>query len=278
MHIIAQFRTLLLVILFTILSSVANAQGYTWGSGAGSSKMIYTGRGQFTEFGDKWYSANRLEWGWGLMYTNYYFEGDYEKYSFASVSDKAYFKQVKPSIGYSFIAGYSYPLTKFTEKSTLALTVNVMFSVFQGKNEDYNFTNNRTITDFSVTHMGFPLSLDYKSGADAVYDKAYNVMYNVGLGMYPNVTEYSMDDLPLRFKVNPYFKAEIGIRFGIAMKLRAMYIYRNAGVGYEGHETSDTKNSPSNLQLNYKGNISQDPELTVAIILMPFSFLWEKYK
>lgn len=277
MHTIVRLRTLLLVILFTAWSSIVSAQFPSWGSGAGSSKLIYNGR-YFEEFGDKWYSSNRLELGGGLMYTNYYFEGNYEKYTFANVSDKAYFKQVKPAMAYSFIFGYSYPLTKLSEKSTLALTVNCMFSIFTGKNENYNFTNNSTITDFSVTHIGFPLSFDYKSGADAVYDKQYNFMYNFGLGVYPNVTEYSMDDLPLKFKVNPYLKAEIGIRFGIAMKLRVMYIYRSAGVEYEGHEKSEVKNAPKDLQLNYKGNISQDPELTVAIILMPFSFMWEKYK
>jgi hypothetical protein len=231
------------------------------------------------EWGDKWNSENRIEIGFGMMYTNYYYEGSYENYEYAKVYDVKYYKQIRPASSFSFIMGYSYPLTKFGEKTTLALTVNCLYNLFKGRDDSVRVSSGTVLSGLAAEHIGLPVSLDFKSGADAVYDKQYNFMYNFGLGFMPNFSTYKIDGESFRtITAAPFVKAEVGVRFGIAMKLRVMYVYRNSFINYDGYDDMNNKYGPQKLQLNYKGNLTQDPELTVALVIMPFSFMWEKYK
>lgn len=227
------------------------------------------------EWGDKWFSSNRLEYGFGMPFQSFFLEGNYESFDGNTISDNHYFVKVPLKPLYSFVAGYSYPMAKLSEKSVLAITVDVSYAAFKGDNFSIKLSQNRSFSTMSIKMTGLPVSIDYKSGTDAVFDKQYRFMYTFGIGFQPTLTQVDDDDM---FKIYPFVKAEAGIFAGIAFKVRATLTIAGIRDYYEDREDNGLPNVPQDLKLNYSSSLTTEPQLNLSLIIMPFSFLWEKYK
>lgn len=239
---------------------------------------------------DKWHSPERLEIAGGLNFTNLFVQGQYNIPNSTAEGDfdtKKFTKQVPLTTSYYYAAGYCYPISRFGEKSALGITVNVnVLFVASKDNIKVPLNVNDTLTGFGMVTCGLPLSIDYKVGGHARYDKAYPFMYSFGVGFNPMAcfmngsvtgTGYGLfDNIP--FKLSPFVKAEVGYYFGAAWKLRVMYSFVNQIYRYEDYGERYNNIKYERKSLEYKGTVAMDPVLTVALCINPFAAMWEKYK
>lgn len=227
--------------------------------------------------------SNRMEMYAGINFTSLFVEGKYNSPDGSSSTIQKFTKQIPMSTSYTFATGVFLPMAKYGEKSSLGITLNM--NVMLLKNGDklkipLNVAD--TLRKFEVMTTGIPISVDFKSGCDARFDRAYPAMYGIGIGLNPMYYEVQSDMNRFngaRFKVAPFIKAEVGCYFGVAVKLRVMYTFLNRFNYYEG--TTPEKfiytNNSNGAPLDYKGTIITDGFLTVGLSINPFAAMWDKY-
>ncbi|RYD55812.1 MAG: hypothetical protein EOP56_14710 [Sphingobacteriales bacterium] len=130
-------------------------------------------------------------------------------------------------------------------------------------------TGEKTLGRSAVSmHVGVPLSLDYKVGADAILDRGRGMCFTAGAGLYPYVMLSAWGTFEdVTAKAAPFAKIELGYVLGIAFKVRATVI---SGLTYMSERPP--VQGVSNLRVEMKGK----PELNLSLLIMPFSYQWEK--
>lgn len=180
--------------------------------------------------------------------------------------------------GWGAVLGMTYPLVRFGEGNAFSLYTAAYFNQYSftgngivGVNDP---TNSTLDIQFNGWTLGGPVGIDFKHGADAIYKKTFPTMITLGAGVYPYLThldkKYGIvpDYLP---KARPYFKAEFGVRAGMAFKLRALVTGKAIF-----HEFSETTES-NGVKMEYNMDISAPSEVMFSLIIMPFASTWPKW-
>lgn len=118
--------------------------------------------------------------------------------------------------------------------------------------------------------MALPIGLDFKFGCDALTVKNNRFCATLGVGALPTYSVTTLDNIPTldgQFGVAPYAKVEAGIFAGICMKVRAIYSFGNTTYFDKTDKTTFSSNSTT---LVGKSN------LTISLLVMPFSWAWDK--
>lgn len=200
---------------------------------------------------------------------------------FNSVQDK----MVTSKLGYGGFVGTSIPLKQTGQSTALHLGIGFNYNIYMWDYEVPMFDNfyydesgNPIGTNYSKTfgissmtaHMALPISADFKFGAEATLDRSKRWTGTLGLGVYPN-GNLTMDfnDVGYGFGVSPFAKAEIGIKAGIIMKLRATYIYGN--IPY----FSTQANMFGISEMTAKSELIGQHNINFSFIIMPFSWTWD---
>lgn len=171
---------------------------------------------------------------------------------------------------------FSFPLSYYGEKANLAICAGFTFAGASMKIDSVAISDNRVINDeYSMIMFGIPVSLDYKTGGEAILNKSYKSLFTIGMGLQPTLftSEYPRrgggggNIITIRgepvFKVVPFVKAEFGFHAGMAFKLR--------GVAYIGDAKYVDSQNDYGVHVKAKGSCGY----MFSLIFMPFSWDWE---
>jgi hypothetical protein len=261
-------KTALLIVLAasTILPFCATAQHWALESAARYNQLRESDNPGF------WYEYYRSsDFGMGLVYPNASLEAKYTIYNDKDeLVDGHFSKKLSTKLAYNVIESSSHRLTMFDHDKTLALGYGFMGNMILWEVGDVElYPGEITNEQMASMHVGLIASLDYKVGGDAVSNKAKKFCFAAGAGLYPHVMQTLFADLPYtKFSTTPFLKMEIGYVLGIAFKLRATYMF--SGMNYF--------NAKADVLLpgeSYRIYTKSRPELTLSLLLMPFSWDWE---
>lgn len=183
-----------------------------------------------------------------------------------------------PQRSYGFGIGSFFPLAKVSKASKLAIGADVMFNMYEWdviKNAGvmYNTgTHMYQVADVVVAgsfNMGIPVTLDYRTGCDAMQSKDYNTCFAIGAGVYTNwaaTTYYEFQDANT-WSARPIIKMEAGLRFGMCFKLRAMYQFGK--ISYFSYKNEYTTFDET-LDIEGKGTFM------LSLLIIPTAFSWSR--
>ncbi len=197
-----------------------------------------------------------------------------------SLADTVIERTVKTKGGFGVTMGTYIPVAKFSEASQLAFSIDGLFNMLIWDMEPVNdvyysgtsgYNKEYVITGGSM-QIGVPLGLDLKFGCDAALEKSKGAGFTFGAGVMPTaaLTAYE-GEAGAVIRAQPYLKGELAVFAGICFKLRAVYAmgkfdYINATGEKSGYDDGE------GVTLTNKST------LTLSLILMPFSWAWDKVK
>lgn len=204
---------------------------------------------------------------------------DYEahdKYSFTGVeTDTTYKFKMNTKLAYGYTMGTYIPVTRLGRVSKLVVGVDYLYNilVWGSTVPRYGLGTGSTDIDFSgfTAQMALPVGLDFKWGCDALNVKNNKFCATVGFGAMPSYSLTALDfdvDIDPKLSVTPYAKLEAGVFAGICMKLRAV-------MSFGKFEYMDMKSSASGFGES-STKLTGTSNVTVSLLLMPFSFTWKK--
>lgn len=189
-----------------------------------------------------------------------------------SLVDTTYREKIRTKGGFGATVGTYFPIAPIGDKGALAISLSFMYNALLWEGSSFSYESNSetgtTSSGSGTVEMALPVGVDYKFGCDALLDKSKRFCYTVGAGAYPSLTAtVYKDNAGAGFHVLPYLKAEVGVFAGICMKVRATYAF---GTLKYINYNEDYGNVQSQTSLKGKS------ALTLSLILMPFSWKWEK--
>ncbi|MEZ5016793.1 MAG: hypothetical protein R2800_07060 [Flavipsychrobacter sp.] len=198
------------------------------------------------------------------------------------------YKNAKNNYNWGIYMGHSGRLASLGRNQALGIDFGTMINLVKftpdGGSYSVEYTDNSgrshlDIGEVEYTCAGFLLSLDYKIGSEATWDRENSKgrMFALGVGLAPKIyTPGIFGGIPSAASLRPYIKAEYGFFLGIAFKVRATYftgeqVYADNAPALEGlgyyHGTFGPNFLPS-------VNVSTGSELMVSLLIMPFSRGW----
>lgn len=250
------------VLLF--VSSVSRAQ--FWGYGASPWTMDW-------DKVAKTYKGMEIGISKGFMspvFESYYFEEDGKEF----VEKKAITKgQLKYHWGFYY--GFAIRLTEFDEKSALGMNIGLMYNVMEmtSGEKDVPVGFGQNVPEVIFSYVALPISLDYKSGAEAAWNRYEKSMFSFGVGVAPKFTTAGIAGNATA-RISPFVKGEFGYFVGLAFKLRATYF-----IGEQKFEDGPLSDDLFGNGFSF-GSYSPDlsvtsgGELVISLIVMPFSRSW----
>lgn len=176
--------------------------------------------------------------------------------------------------GISVGAGMYYRVGELSENSEIAFNLFIAFNVFNfdpgNINTSPNYNYDYSIQSFQV---GVPLTLDYKYGGEAIFDKTEKVSFTFGAGLSPMMNATGIGPMSnIKFNIRPYVHAELGIFAGIEWRLHFAYYGGQSKLAdlNEGSAFMDQLPEGSRIQMN------SSSMYVVGLGIMPFSFDWKK--
>jgi hypothetical protein len=212
---------------------------------------------------------------------NYYFN---EALVTGPQLDTTFSTEIKTVGGFGVTVGTHFPVVKLGEKSILAITLDYMynFMLWDGKTRSFSGFDDSLNTftydyDFPINgvtgHMALPIGVDFKYGGEATLDRSNRFSMAFGTGLYPSFNATVFDfDAGAVFKMQPFLKGEVGIHAGITFKVRALYTFGK--INYINW-SSDPIYGIGFTQEN-GASLTSKSQLTLSLILMPFSWAWDK--
>lgn len=188
-------------------------------------------------------------------------------------------KDIRTKGGFGATMGTYIPIAKLSENAVVALGIDGVFNMlvwdYERVKEDYGATAGYS-ANYAVTggtmQMGVPIGFDMKFGCDAALDKSRRSCATFGVGAFPSasLTAYEME-ADAAIKVQPYFKAEVGFFAGVCFKVRALYTPGKIGlIDQEYNSITPFGDVNSNISLTGRSSF------TFSLLVMPFSFAWER--
>lgn len=264
------------IISICITPFVSNAQWQMWT------------RAALDDGEQKWHSPSRWELCFSYSLSPVFIETQYQIYDtttkIAKINKpKSYSLSNTGSFGGGI--GISFPLV--TGKTTgLAISCAYMAMFYNFKVKDSIPVTQHTSIKESMQYMSMylPVSLDFKVGGDAVYNRDIKYMVTLGAGAMPFFygtptygSDLSIGDDEANVGIKAFGKAELGFFAGIAMKLRATCSFKKILFDeqntYEEVPDKSTQLGYVNITGHYK--VTTNPELTLSLVLMPFSRKWD---
>jgi hypothetical protein len=180
---------------------------------------------------------------------------------------------LKFNVGLTIGAGIH--LARLGDKSALGLNINMQYTFTKVVINSDAFKIQDVIPfseDRDYNMSSIPISLDYKTGAEAISDRYLKSSFAFGAGIAPRFVAYGLMGGQATTSVSPFLKMEAGYFVGLSFKIRMLY--------YVGKQTWDKGylNQPvvSNGPMGSDGyfNLSSSGEFLVSLIVMPYSRAW----
>lgn len=196
-----------------------------------------------------------------------------------TLDDTSIIETVTTKGGFGATLGTHIPISKFGDATALALTIDGMYNLLvwdmEPVNDVYNtntagYNKQYTITGGSV-QLSVPIGLDLKFGCEAALEKSKGACFSFGAGAMPTaaLTAYQ-DNAGAIIRMQPYLKAEFGLMAGICVKVRAIYAMGK-------FDYINAKNDLGDVD-TYGSSLTSRSTMTLSLLLMPFSYSWDKVK
>lgn len=175
--------------------------------------------------------------------------------------------------GFGGHGGVYYPLFHATEKSVVALNVGAVVNILKYDIGEIRPTDTRVYNySFASAQASLPLTMDYKYGGEAMYDKAEKVSFTAGFGLSPTLYMANFGPAPYaKLGLRPYVHAELGFFAFIEWKVYASCMMGNATIFKGDNETAGLENMPFNSRIS----MDAKPVFSIGFSTMPFSWDWE---
>jgi hypothetical protein len=178
--------------------------------------------------------------------------------------------------------GIAVPFKATGHISCLAMffQLNVSQYEWDNLNETYNLSGNfakgGTPVNAVTQQYSLPIGVEYHVGCDVIKTQRLPFGAALGVGIIPQYNMTALEGVNSSttgstFSVTPYAKAEVSVFAGICFKVRAMYTLGNVPL-------LDVNSQLKNNLTDGPFNISSTSNLSLSIILMPFSFGWHETK
>ncbi|HET8572888.1 MAG TPA: hypothetical protein VFL76_03355 [Edaphocola sp.] len=177
--------------------------------------------------------------------------------------------------GFQFGADVYFHLFDVTPNSSVVFNVNPTGYIFHYEMGPVK-TSNSNLSEYDYTlgigDLAVPLTLDYKTGGEALFDKSYRTSFTLGAGLSPVLYGTNFGDLRgMKFGIRPFVHAEIGIFAAIEWKIRLSYMPGAAKVMDVYSDDAGMESMPVDSHIQ----MSTSSMFSVGIALMPFSFGWK---
>lgn len=166
-------------------------------------------------------------------------------------------------------------LARLSDKASLGLNINMQYTLIRLaiKSEAFKIKDGvpfKQEWDYSMSSI--PISLDYKTGAEAISDRYLRSSFAFGAGIAPRFIAYGLLGGQATPSISPFLKMEAGYFIGLGFKIRMLY--------FVGKHTWDkgylmqpvVSNAPIGSDTYY--NLSTNGEFMVSLIVMPYSRAW----
>lgn len=166
-------------------------------------------------------------------------------------------------------------LARLSDKASLGLNINMQYTLIRLaiKSEAFKIKDGVPFNqEFDYSMSSIPISLDYKTGAEAISDRYLKSSFAFGAGISPRFVAYGLLGGKATPSISPFLKIEAGYFVGLAFKIRMLY--------FVGKQTWDkgymmqpvVSNAPMGNDVYY--NLSSTGEFMVSLIVMPYSRAW----
>lgn len=228
---------------------------------------------------------HRMSLGGGLYFNHQSFEFTYTR----PVDGKKFTAQRNGIVkqGVTGSLDFSIPISRISTASNVSLNIglNAAMATFTHDTVVFGGTGSNLIyaKERKLMVGGLPISIDFKTGGEAICCKARKALLTLGVGVQPSMIqlkEEGQDEIgynpPGKIKVNDpsasysrirmasFAKAEIGFVAGMAFKIRYVAYFGEMGMIKESVKDSDFKVSAS-------GTFGS----TLSLIIMPGSIGWK---
>jgi hypothetical protein len=174
---------------------------------------------------------------------------------------------VKPKHALALTATTGFPISQYGQNAGIILTYGVDVRFTRYDIDPLKMGNFTTNFIFSNMDFGVPLSLDFKSGGEAILDKSKRFCFTLGAGLEPlwisghmNL-QYSYHKL----RMMPFAKAEVGFMTNFAgFKLRASYLMGS----YTQFQADDVLDGS-------EVRISNDNQFCISLVILDMVRQWE---
>lgn len=166
--------------------------------------------------------------------------------------------------------GTYFPISIVSDNSMLVLCIEGMANTTTITHDTVFFSDSaKLLKPFRSYRVAMPVSLEYRLGGDVSMSRSDGALFTVGGGISPTMVNTYDEAVVPRFKFIPFVKVEAGFVALVAIKLRAMYYFRNSL--YRRAEGSYLMNDHYDyLTSEYKGSNG----FSLSVIVMPFSWRW----
>lgn len=195
-----------------------------------------------------------------------------QNYSSPDVFDSSISMTASPKTAFHIGAGSSYPLATVSKNGALTLSYEVSCNLIKWNLPDLVTHGDTQQFDVKTTTMAIPITIDFKSGAEAMLDRSKGSCFTIGIGVQPtlNMTTASDVNNGYYFSLTPAAKFEYGFATSFCtFKLRATGL-----LGKQQYaEFTDVRGSVHNHFYDISMNGSN--QLILSLVIMPFTSQWE---
>jgi len=229
--------------------------------------------------------AHRMSLGGGLYFNHQSFD-----FTYVRPSDGTHFNAQRNATVKQGVTGsldFNFPISRISTTSNVSLNIglNVAMATFTHDTVEFGGTGTNLLyaKDRKLMMGGLPISIDFKTGGEAICCKQRKTMFTLGVGVQPSMIQLKEDGQdeignkpPGKIKVNDpaatysrirmasFVKVEAGFFAGIAFKLRYVAYFGEMGMIKESVKDSD-------FRVKANGTFGS----TVSLIIMPFSMGWK---
>jgi hypothetical protein len=182
------------------------------------------------------------------------------------------FMMTKQSSGsWGLSSGIFFKLGQTGKTSILAMEIGFGMNLYKWDLGTIKYSSYDAIKDetFSL-HINLPISVQLKTGGEAMLDPKHKFLFSMGAGFDPCVvgTKVVIDEVNL--KIRSFLMTEIGVHAGIAFKLRAYYYPSDLALINKTVEEVPNSLSPGKFSMQAYGSNN----FVLALLFMPYSNHW----
>jgi len=217
----------------------------------------------------------RGEDAYSMLFSGFKYEQSFTRTDFETgetTHDTSFSMKIKPKVSFGVSSHSSRPLCDMGENAALLFNYGASFNYFKFETDSLHLGHNYHSYQILAFQMGAPMTIDYKTGCEAMLDQSKRSTFGFGVGFIPtlNYAAVNFNQSSTSFKVYPYAKVEMGFFWKICMKLRAScqlgkYNYLELdNYGTNSYETNAVK-------------LSGGPIFALSFVVMPLAFDWEEF-
>lgn len=217
----------------------------------------------------------RNEIGVGMVYARADYNLKYHAFEFGLDSnytaDTAFSMTVSPKYAINISVGSGYPLATLSENSALVIGYSINYTYFKWEQPELNLLGKERKLNIKSYQLSVPITLDYKSGADAMLDVGKRNCFTIGLGVQPTyISATAESENPdSHFAILPTAKVE----FGFASRFCAFKLRATGNMGKFNYMSF--ANIHDQPRQSYDLSISGTNQILLSLIIMPFASQWE---